>query len=106
MHEWRGLYHAQWECEYHIVIIPKYPKRMLYCRVKQYVGETVKEVCGPQEIELVESEPVLPPQGERGSKISAQQDEPGVGKLSVSDKHRAFPWRCAILSRIKIFDSA
>ncbi len=29
MHEWQSLSHVRWECKYHIVIIPKYRKRML-----------------------------------------------------------------------------
>ena len=54
MHEWQSLSHVRWECKYHIVIIPKYRKRMLYGKVKKHVGEVIKEVCRQRGIELVE----------------------------------------------------
>jgi len=46
--------HVRWECKYHIVIIPKYRKRMLYGKVKKHVGEVIKEVCRQRGIELIE----------------------------------------------------
>jgi len=54
MHEWQSLSHVRWECKYHIVIIPKYRKRMLYGKVKKHVGEVIREVCRQRGIELVE----------------------------------------------------
>jgi putative transposase len=54
MHEWQSLSHVRWECKYHIVIIPKYRKRVLYGRVKKHVGEVIREVCRQRGIELVE----------------------------------------------------
>jgi REP-associated tyrosine transposase len=54
MHDWQSLSHVRWECKYHIVIIPKYRKRMLYGKVKKHVGEVIKEVCRQRGIELVE----------------------------------------------------
>ena len=54
MHDWQSLSHVRWECKYHIVIIPKYRKRVLYGRVKKHVGEVIKEVCRQRGIELVE----------------------------------------------------
>jgi putative transposase len=54
MHEWQSLSHVRWECKYHIVIIPKYRKRMLYGKLKKHVGEVIKEVCRQRGIELVE----------------------------------------------------
>ena len=54
MHDWQSLSHVRWECKYHIVIIPKYRKRMLYRKVKKHVGEVIKEVCRQRGIELIE----------------------------------------------------
>ena len=54
MHDWQSLSHVRWECKYHIVIIPKYRKRMLYGKVKKHVEEVIKEVCRQRGIELVE----------------------------------------------------
>jgi putative transposase len=54
MHDWQSLSHVRWECKYHIVIIPKYRKRMLYGKLKKHVGEVIKEVCRQRGIELIE----------------------------------------------------
>ena len=54
MHEWQSLSHVRWDCKYHIVIIPKYRKRVLYGKVKKHVGEVIREVCRQRGIELVE----------------------------------------------------
>ena len=54
MHEWQSLSHVRWECKYHIVIIPKYRKRVLYGKLKKHVGEVIREVCRQRGIELVE----------------------------------------------------
>jgi putative transposase len=54
MHEWQSLSHVRWECKYHIVIIPKYRKRMLYGKLKKHMREVIREVCRQRGIELVE----------------------------------------------------
>jgi len=54
MHEWQSLSHVRWESKYHIVIIPKYRKRMLYGKLKKHVGEVIREVCRQRGIELIE----------------------------------------------------
>ena len=54
MHDWQSLSHVRWECKYHIVIIPKYRKRMLHGKLKKHVGEVIREVCRQRGIELVE----------------------------------------------------
>jgi len=54
MHDWQSLSHVRWECKYHIVIIPKYRKRMLYGKLKKHVGEVIREVCRQRGIELIE----------------------------------------------------
>ena len=54
MHDWQSLSHVRWECKYHIVIIPKYRKRVLYGKLKKHVGEVIREVCRQRGIELIE----------------------------------------------------
>ena len=28
MHEWQSLSHVRWDCKYHVVIIPKYRRKV------------------------------------------------------------------------------
>jgi len=54
MHEWQSLSHVRWDCKYHIVIIPKFRKRVLYGRFRKRVGEVVQELCRQRGIKVVE----------------------------------------------------
>ena len=48
------LAHVQWECKYHVVIVPKYRKKILYGQVKQRVGELLRMLAKQKEVEIVE----------------------------------------------------
>ncbi|WP_268878682.1 transposase [Anaerovibrio slackiae] len=37
----KSLSHTRWKCQYHIVFIPKYRKKVLYSRLKVYVKEII-----------------------------------------------------------------
>ena len=43
-----------WDCTYHIVIIPKYRKRVLYGDKRQRIGEIIKELSKQKEVEIKE----------------------------------------------------
>ena len=40
MHEWQSLSHVRWECKYHVVIIPKYRRKVFYGRLRHQIGPT------------------------------------------------------------------
>ena len=48
------LTHTKWECKYHVVIVPKYRKKVLFGKVKKRVGEILRELCQHKGIELLE----------------------------------------------------
>jgi putative transposase len=54
MKGWQILAHAKWECKNHIVIVPKYRMKILYGRMKKYVGQILRELCRYKDIELLE----------------------------------------------------
>jgi REP element-mobilizing transposase RayT len=54
MHEWQSLSHVRWECKYHVVIIPKYRRRVLYGRLKRQIGSILRELCRQKGVELLE----------------------------------------------------
>ena len=54
MKEWQSLSHVKWECKYHIVIVPKYRKKVLYGRLRKRVGQILRELCQQKGVELVE----------------------------------------------------
>ena len=54
MRDWRSQSHVKWECKYHVVILPKYRRKVLYGRVREEVGQLLRELCRQKGIELLE----------------------------------------------------
>jgi putative transposase len=43
MHEWQSLSHVRWECKYHVVIIPKYRRKVFYGNLRKQIGGILRE---------------------------------------------------------------
>ena len=54
MHEWESLSHVRWECKYHVVIIPKYRRKVFYGRLRHQIGVILRELCRQKGVELLE----------------------------------------------------
>lgn len=54
MREWQSLAHVKWEYKYHVVIVPKYRKKVLYGRLRGEVGKIIRQLCRQKEVELIE----------------------------------------------------
>ncbi len=49
-----SLSHTRWKCQYHIVFIPKYRKKILYGKLKKDVKEILKKLCEYKKVEIIE----------------------------------------------------
>ena len=54
MKDWRSLSHVKWDCQYHVVIVPKYRRKEFYGKLRDRIGEILRELCRQKEVELVE----------------------------------------------------
>ena len=54
MHDWQSLAHVRWECKYHVVIIPKFRRKMIYGQLRRQVGRILRELCAQRGVELIE----------------------------------------------------
>ena len=54
MRDWESLSHVRWDCKYHVVIVPKYRKRVLYGRIRTRVREIILDLCRQKGLELLE----------------------------------------------------
>ncbi len=54
MHDWTSLSHVRWDCKYHVVIVPKYRKKVLYGKILKRVGEVIRDLCRQRGVELLE----------------------------------------------------
>ena len=48
-----SLAHCKWECQYHIVFIPKFRRKKLYGTVKDDVRDIIKTLCGYKKVEII-----------------------------------------------------
>ena len=38
MHDWQSLSDVRWDCKYHVVIVPKYRKKVIYGKLRRQIG--------------------------------------------------------------------
>ena len=48
-----SLAHARWKCQYHIVFIPKYRRKVLYGKLRLDIKEVIQKLCSYKNIEIV-----------------------------------------------------
>ena len=54
MKEWQSQSHVKWECKYHVVIVPKYRRKVMYGRTRKLVGKILRELCRQKGVEILE----------------------------------------------------
>ena len=54
MREWQSQAHVKWECKYHIVILPKYRRKVLYGQIRRRIGAILRELCRQKDLVLEE----------------------------------------------------
>lgn len=51
---YESLSHSRWDCKYHIVFIPKGRKKVLYGKIRKFLGPVFRELARQKESEIVE----------------------------------------------------
>ena len=54
MHDWQSLSHVRWDCKYHVVIVPKYRKNVIYGKLRRQVGPILRRLCQQRGITLLD----------------------------------------------------
>ena len=54
MKDWQSQAHVKWECKYHVVIVPKYRKKVMYGKLRHQIGEVFRQLCRQKGIELLQ----------------------------------------------------
>lgn len=49
----RSISHTRWKCQYQIVFIPKYRKKVLYGKVREDVREIINTLCKYKNVEII-----------------------------------------------------
>ena len=54
MKDWKNQAHVKWGCKYHVVVLPKYRKKVLYGKVRRRIGEILRDLCQKKGVQLEE----------------------------------------------------
>ena len=54
MKEWQSQAHVKWDCKYHVVILPKYRRKVFFGKKRRQIGEVMRQLCRQKGIGLVE----------------------------------------------------
>ena len=54
MKDWQSQAHVKWECKYHVVIVPKYRRKVMYRNLRHEVGKILQQLCRQKGIEPLE----------------------------------------------------
>ena len=54
MTNYRSLSHTKWECQYHVVFIPKYRKKRIYGEIRRHLGEALRRLAEQRESRIEE----------------------------------------------------
>ena len=50
-----SLSHTRWKCQYHIVIVPKYRRKVIYKKLQKDIGEILRKLCDYKRVEIIEA---------------------------------------------------
>ena len=50
----QSLSHVRWKCQYHIVFIPKYRKKVLYGKLRNDVREVILKLCKYKDVQIID----------------------------------------------------
>lgn len=51
---YESLNHSRWDCKYHLVFVPKYRKKVLYGKIRTYLGPVFHELARHRECSILE----------------------------------------------------
>lgn len=54
MEKFESLSHVRWECKYHIVLIPKYRRKVMYGKLRSGIGRILRDLCQQKGVEVLE----------------------------------------------------
>ncbi|EHI97374.1 transposase IS200-family protein [Clostridium sp. DL-VIII] len=50
-----NLSHTKWSCKYHIVFIPKYRRKTIYGKIRQDVGQILRQLCKYKNVDIIDA---------------------------------------------------
>ena len=54
MKDWQSQAHVKWDCKYHVVILPKYRRKVIFGKRRLEIGKILRQLCQQKGVLLVE----------------------------------------------------
>lgn len=51
----KSLSHTKWKCQYHIVIVPKFRRKIIYGQLRKGIGKILRQLCDFKLVEIIEA---------------------------------------------------
>ena len=56
--QYNSLSHTKWLCKYHIVIVPKYRRKVIYNQYRKDLQEIIRTLCKYKGVEIIEGQTI------------------------------------------------
>jgi Transposase IS200 like len=53
---YESLSHSKWDCKYHVVFVPKYRKKVLYGKIRKYLGPLFHDLASHRSCKILEGQ--------------------------------------------------
>jgi len=50
-----SLAHTKWNCKYHIILTPKYRRKIIYQQISKDIGSIIRTLCARKGVEIIEA---------------------------------------------------
>ena len=51
----KSLSHTRWKCQYHVVIVSKYRRKVIYGKLRKDIGAILRKLCEYKHVEIIEA---------------------------------------------------
>lgn len=55
----KSLSHTKWKCQYHVVVVPKFRRKMIYGKLRRDIGKILRQLCDFKHVEIIEAHAML-----------------------------------------------
>ena len=50
-----SLAHTKWNCKHHIILTPKYRRKIIYQQISKDIGSIIRTLCARKGVEIIEA---------------------------------------------------
>lgn len=104
----KSLSHTSWNCKYHIVLVPKYRRKVIYGKLRKDIGKILRMLCDYKHVEIIEAHAMpdhihmlvsIPPKLAVADFNGISQREKYSDDIRAARKHEVQVWKKSVLGK-------